>query len=285
MTAVVVAAREPNGGATTIAVGLAWRAADAGHAVTLVRLGADDRATVDAETFAAVDFARSGGAPVEAAAATVSPDGVTIFEAPPGEDAAALATTLGAKLLVVAGNADDQPQAELVLQNHARRAAALAVPEDRTLAAPTVGALIAAANAQILARSQEGDRALCEHIVIGAVASDSDEEYFGRFANKAVVTRAEKVDIALAALRTETVCLILTGGADPSPYLLDRVASGRDTTLVLAPDGTVETVRDIEDTFGRSPFSGKRKIERIAALMPTVLDDASLTSLLGAADN
>ncbi|MBM4415511.1 MAG: hypothetical protein FJ035_04505, partial [Chloroflexi bacterium] len=164
--------------------------------------------------------------------------------------------------------------------NRARRAGPLAIPEDRTLAAPSVGRLIAASGARVIARSAEGDGALCEHIVIGAISHDSDVPYFDRFPRKAVVTRAERVDIALAALRTDTACLILAGDVDPSPYLLDRVAAGRDTTLLVAPEGTVETVRDIEGCFGGEPFAGEVKAERAGALMAAALDDASLAALL-----
>jgi BioD-like phosphotransacetylase family protein len=96
-----------------------------------------------------------------------------------------------------------------------------------------------------------------------------------------VVTRAERVDIALSALRTQTECLILTGGGEPSPYILDRVAASRSTTLLLAPEGTVETVRDIEGTFGRVAFSGEAKVERAAELVGAALDDAAVSALLG----
>ena len=48
------------------------------------------------------------------------------------------------------------------------------------------------------------------------------------------------LDLALAAMLTRSECLILTGGHDPSPYILDRAASERETTLLLAPGGTVE---------------------------------------------
>jgi BioD-like phosphotransacetylase family protein len=208
---------------------------------------------------------------------------VTVVDASNQPDAAGLAGRLGAKLLLVTTPAgiDAAPADATVLVNHARRSALLQLSEDRLLAAPTVGELIAASNARVLARSIEGERALCEHIVIGAISHDSDQPYFARFPRKAVVTRAEKVDIALSALRTDAECLILTGGSDPSPYLIDRVASGRTTTLLLAPEGTVETVRDIEGTFGRSAFAGEAKAERAGALMAAALDDATLARLLG----
>jgi BioD-like phosphotransacetylase family protein len=97
-----------------------------------------------------------------------------------------------------------------------------------------------------------------------------------------VVTRAEKVDIVLSALRAGgTECLILTGGSDPSPYILDRVAAARSTTLLLAPEGTVETVRDIEGSFGLSAFAGGAKIERAGMLMAAALDDDAVAELVG----
>jgi BioD-like phosphotransacetylase family protein len=135
----------------------------------------------------------------------------------------------------------------------------------------------------VLARSAAGDGAVCEHIVIGAISHDSDQPYFARFPRKAVVTRAEKVDIALSALRAgDTECLILTGGSDPSPYLLDRVGAARVTTLLLAPEGTVETIRDIEGSFGRGPFSGAAKAERAGLLMAAALDDDAVAALVPA---
>jgi len=278
MTRIVVAGSTPEAGATTVAVGLAHRLAYAGHAVRVERLGGDSRAATDAATFSMLDFATASGAPVEVSGAPSDEAGVIVLEAPTGVDAAALAASLGARLVLV--GAAEGVAATLLIQNHARRPGALMIPEDRLLAAPTVGALAEASGSRILVRSAEGERAVCEHLVIGAIASDSDEPYFHRYPRKAVITRAEKVDVALSALRTDTVCLILSGGADPSPYLLDRVASGRTTSLLVAPEGTVETARDIEGLFGRSPFSGDVKAERIGELMAAVLDDAALARLL-----
>lgn len=283
MAVVVVCGSEPGIGVTAVAVGLAHRLSYAGHAVRLERLGSGTRAQADAATFAALDFVEASGAPIEPDALASTP-GVTIIDASHQPDASALAARLSASLLlVVPPGGSEGPSADAtVLANHTIRGGPLQVPEDRLLAAPTVGDLITASNARVLARSAEGERALCEHIVIGAISHDSDQPYFARFPHRVVVTRAEKVDIALSALRAGTECLILTGGSDPSPYVLDRVASGRATTLLLAPDGTVETVRDIEGTFGRSAFSGEAKAERAGALVAAAFDDATLTRLIGA---
>jgi hypothetical protein len=191
---------------------------------------------------------------------------------------AAIAARANGRALIVGG---DAAGGATTIANHTAEAGSLALPEERLLAAVTVGRLIEASNSRVLTRSTEGDASICEHIVVGPIFEDSDEPHFSRFARKAVVTRSEKVDIALSALSTETPCLILTGGNDPSAYLLDRVASERVTTLLLAPGDTVETVRAIEGTFGSTPFAGAEKVERAGELMAAAIDDSTLASLLG----
>ena len=288
MAVILVAGEEAGAGATTVAAGIALRAAQAGRDVRLARLGGDGRAEGDAAAFAALGFA---SAIAEGDIAAAPADAAVIAEAPPAADAGALAASLGARLVRVAredappaaGDAGGDANGALRLTTRARAAGPLRLPEDRLLAAPTVGRLAAASRARVLARSAEGDAAICEHVVVGPIASDAGDGYFARYPRCAVVTRAEKVDVALAAMRVDPVCLILSGGSEPSPYLLDRVAASRATTLLLAPGGTVETVRDIEGSFGRSPFSHEAKAERAGELMAAALDDAALAALLGGA--
>ena len=279
MPLILVAGTEQGAGATTLAVGLAHRIAYAGHAVTLVRLAGDPRAEGDAHLFATLDIAEASGQPV-AESALAALTGIVVAEAPSDVDAAALASRLGARLVLAGRVGAPAPSGSTFIANHARATAAGAIGEDRLLAAPSVAQIVAASGAKVLTRSIAGYSAICEHILIGAISHDSNEPYFGRFVRKAVVTRSERVDIVLSALRTETECLVLTGGTDPSPYILDRVASARGTTVLLAPEGTVETVRDIEGSFGRSAFAGEAKVERISALMGEVIDDATLASLI-----
>jgi BioD-like phosphotransacetylase family protein len=279
MSVIVVAGADSGAGATTVAVGLAHRLAYAGHTVRIERLEGDARAAGDAHTFGLIEFAQSSGAPV-AESAVPKADGVTVVEAPAGADGAALASRLGARLVFVGPEGASAPAGATVIANHARTAGVLRLPEDRLLAAPTVGALIDASRARVLARSELGERDIVEHIVVSPIASDPNDAHFARYGRKAVVARSEKVDSALAALRTDTRCLILSGGTDPSPYIVDRVASDRRVTLLLAPEGTIETMRDIEGTFGHSAFSGSEKAERAGELMRAALDDAALAALL-----
>ena len=275
---VIVVAGEPGAGATTVAVGLAHRIAHSGRTVRVSRLDGDDRAGADSATLGMLDFAEA----VDAASVAGSDDAVTVVEAPAGADAGALAAQYGAQLVTVARDGSDAPDGSaLHLTTHAIGSGPLRIPEDRMLAAPMVGQLVEASRARVIVRSTEGDAAICQHIVVGPIAPVWGDDYFGRYPDSAVVTRGEKVDVALAAMRVEPVCLILSGGSEPSPYLLDRVAASRGTTLLVAPEGTVQTVRDIEGSFGSSPFGHESKVERIGELMAAAVDDAALATLLG----
>lgn len=279
MTLILVAGVAPGAGATTVATGLAHRFAYAGHNVRLERLAGDDRAAGDAAVFAGLEFASSAGTPLDSAPAGTEGT-VTIVEAPAGADAAAIAQQAGARLVLVGPAGSTVPAGATLISNHTAGTGLRALGEDRLLAAPTVRQLIAASGAQVLTRSHTGEAAVCEHLVIGAISHDAADAYFDRFPRRAVIARAEKVDLALAAMLTGSECLILTGGHDPSPYILDRAASSRETTLLLAPGGTVETMRDLEGTFGTAPFSGESKVERIGGLMRVAVDDATLAALI-----
>jgi BioD-like phosphotransacetylase family protein len=97
-----------------------------------------------------------------------------------------------------------------------------------------------------------------DRVMVGTVASDAAAPYFGNRRRTCVITRFDKTDIQLAALNTDVGCMVLTGGGEPSPYLLDRIAGHRPDVAVLLTSGTtVDAVRDIEPIFGRSRFAGE----------------------------
>lgn len=279
MTLILVAGTAPSAGASTVAVGIAHRLAYAGHQVRIERLAGDARAADDAAAFASLEFADSTGAPLDGLPAD-SAGTVTVIEAAAGADAAGMAERAGARLVIVGPAGTAAPAGATLIANHAAATGLRALGEDRLLAAPTVRQIIAASGAQVLSRSEAGEAAVCEHLVIGAISHDSADTYFNRFPRRAVIARAEKVDLALAAMQTRSECLILTGGHEPSPYVLDRAASTRETTLLLAPGGTVETMRDLEGTFGAASFSGEAKVERVGGLMRVALDEATLAALI-----
>lgn len=287
MALILVASTEAGAGATTVATGLAHRLAGAGHEVRVERLSDgsdDDRARADAEVFGALDFASGSGTPLQTDSLGDT-SGIVLLEAPAGANGAALAQQLGAKLVLVtpsgaeAGSAATDGAA-LTIETRTRDAGPGLLPEDRSLAAPRVAELIEASAAEVLSRSERGDAAVCDHIVVGAISHDSADEYFERFPRSAVVTRNGRVDLAMAAIAAGTECLILSGGGTPSPYILDRAAASRDTTLLVTPGDTLATVHAIEGTFGTAPFAGESKIDRAGDLMRTAVPEEALQALL-----
>lgn len=282
MTRILVANAQPGAGASTVAAGLAHRLAVAGRSVRLERLEGDAHAGVNARMFAGLGIAGASGVPAsEAGLPADTQSVVTIIEAPAGADGAAVAKRLNARLILVSLHEVAVSAGATLILNHQRRAGPNALAEDRLLAAPTVARLIEASGARVLSRSEEGDDAICEFLVVGAISHDAADSYFARFPRRAVISRVEKVDLALAAMLTKSECLILTGGEEPSPYILDRAASERRTTLLLAPEGTVETLRDIEGSFDGVPFSHEAKLKRVSELLADALDASTLDALSG----
>lgn len=282
MSVLLIASPEPRAGRSLIAAAIAYRIGREGTPVTLARLDGDESAGADAAAFAALEGIVTPGTPVSAADVAKLAGGL-VLEAPAGS-VKALAEALQARVIAV-GHAQsaaiDAPPSTFAGRIITRvpaadvagvgaRAGVLAVlPEDRTLAAPSVSDVAAALKARWLAG--EGDRGSFDRVMIGTVSSDAASPYFGNRARTCVVTRFDKTDVQLAALQTDIECLVITGGGEPSPYLLDRVRSTRDEIAVLlAPDSTVETMRAIEGLYGTSRFEGNGKL----ACAVELLDEA-----------
>lgn len=280
MPVILIASAEPRVGRSTIAAAIAARLARDGARVSLARLGVDDASRADAAAFARIATVPSPDAPVAPADIASSADTI-VAEAPAGDVRPLLSQLTGARVVVVGGVSSptltvpgDALAGSVVTRASASdirvvagRAGVLAVlPEDRQLAAPSVADIVAALQARSLVDA-DGPGAI-GRVMIGTVASDAASPYFDDHESTCVVTRFDKTDIQLAALNTDLRCLVLTGGGDPSPYLLDRVAGGRDpVTVLLAEGSTVDAMRTIEGLYGRSPFAGQAKLDRAVELL------------------
>lgn len=150
------------------------------------------------------------------------------------------------------------------------------LPEDDLLFAPTVRDLAAALGAEVRCGDGQLD-AVAERLVVAAIATDPIRDYLSRFANMVVFTRADKPDLALAAMSASTVGVIITGGGELLSYVLER-AEGLDMPVLLVKGSTVEAVRRVEEIFGRSRFSGRRKLDRLVTLLRERTDVRELLS-------
>ena len=92
------------------------------------------------------------------------------------------------------------------------------IPEDRRMLAPCVNDIAVHLNAEILSFPDNCDE-LVEHFMVGGWFLDQGAYVFDRREQKAVVVRADRPDLHMAALQSSAVCLILTGGQNPIQYI------------------------------------------------------------------
>lgn len=116
------------------------------------------------------------------------------------------------------------------------------LPETRALRAHTARGLAIALDANLLAAEQGLDNVI-EAYMIGAMShiGASGVPYFERMQQKAVVTGGDRIDVHLAALGTPCQALVLTGGYDPDPVVVERAEAEGCPLLQVTPE-TPETM-------------------------------------------
>jgi BioD-like phosphotransacetylase family protein len=289
-----VVSASPASGKTAVAVGLAQGFARAGHRVQLVRSGTGGGAEADARTFARLLFASSPGrvvqssqvAPaegelllVEGDAGTVplpSAQAIVVVRGQPSEGDVALAKSLEARLVGTIATLVAAPRTEDVareLTNAGMRPIAL-LPEDQPLAAPSVSQIASALKAEVLFEGESWEEAV-ENVVVAPIYTDPAKPHFERFDAKCILTPYYKTDLLIAAIESDPVCVVATGGKQPSAYVIDR-AQHSPTTLLLSPDETLQSVNALADTWTESRFGGERKSEAIARVMEGRIDFEAL---------
>ena len=152
------------------------------------------------------------------------------------------------------------------------------LPDDRTLAALTVGELISLLEAEVLTRYLR-PTALVEYMTVGAMTADAAVSRFRRYTNKAVITGGDRTDVQLAALETSTTCLILTGNMRPSPLIIKQ-AEEFGVAVLLTQLNTMETIERIEQIFGKTRLVGTNKLKQFQNLLDHNCDYNLLYQLL-----
>ena len=295
MPPLLIASPASLSGKTAVAVGLGRRFRDGGRSVALSRLAGDGDDGQDARVFSGLAFNEGRQSePVEPAAAAAADADVTLIEAPAG-DPREPAVTLSAKAVVVVAYSDPLPAdiasycqalgdscTGVIITRvpsrrlEATRAAAEAagvrllalIPEDRLLAAPSLGAIAEAleADSSFLNSAREN---IIDRPIISSISADPSQGYFAHYNPNAVIVRGDKPDQQLAALNAGAPCLIITGGLPVLSYVEDR-AEEEQIPLLRTRFDTVAAVERLEALYGATPFSGGPKVERVAELFGEV---------------
>lgn len=129
-------------------------------------------------------------------------------------------------------------------------------------------------------RKPENTEACIERFLIGNNIMDLGPTYFGRFANQAVIVRANRPDIQMASLMSETRCLILTGGDEPSEYVKAE-ALQREVPLILVGTGTLETAEVLGGILDYHSALNRRKIKRFLQLLRCNVNLDALCATIG----
>ena len=153
------------------------------------------------------------------------------------------------------------------------------LPQDRLLAAPSLEQMTAALEASLDAPEDAGNEAV-EWIEIGPITAHPGSVHFATVGSKAIVTRGDRPDVALAALDVDAECLILSGGREPLRYVLERTRED-EVPLIATALTTSEAVQRLGPLYGQGIFGGMRKRERAARLVEQHVDLDALQRLLG----
>ncbi len=153
-----------------------------------------------------------------------------------------------------------------------------AVPSDPLLDSVSVAALAVALPATV-AWGEELLETMIERFCVGAMDVESALRVFRRIPRKAVITGGARADIQLAALETDTRCLVLTGGIPPNDLILHK-AEEKGVPVLVTRDDTMITVERFEQLVGRHRIRESAKIARAVGLISANVDSAGILASL-----
>jgi BioD-like phosphotransacetylase family protein len=153
------------------------------------------------------------------------------------------------------------------------------VPEEWPLMAVTVADVADGIQGEVTVAA-ERRQDVVEHLMLGILTSDSIAPYFRRFTRKAVISRGDRPDMQLAALRTDLACLVVTGEIEPEEDVIYR-AGERQVPLIRVNRDTLSVATDLDRVFEEGRFRQVGKLGTLGRLLEERLDWATLDETLG----
>mgnify|MGYP001190595351 FL=1 len=149
------------------------------------------------------------------------------------------------------------------------------IPEIRTLSAISVNQIQNYLNGEYIVQTNENN--LIENFLIGTPAMDSGKEYYKSQTNPAVIVRADRPDIQMAAIYQDVSCLIVTGDSIPADYSIYE-AQEREIPIIAVKSNTIETAKNINKILNISNPYHNQKIKKLSALISDQIDIKQLIS-------
>jgi len=148
---------------------------------------------------------------------------------------------------------------------------------DKILSSVSVREMAGLLGGQIICADDKADE-LVETFMVGAMGQEQALKFFRRKANKAVITGGDRADVQLAALETQTRCLILTGNFQPSTVVLGR-AEELGVPMVLVNYDTLTAVERAGEIIGHVRFHEVKKIDKIVEVVREYIDTEKILEL------
>ncbi|MDP2182592.1 MAG: phosphotransacetylase family protein [Actinomycetota bacterium] len=183
---------------------------------------------------------------------------------------------LGERLLGVVFNAVSESHFDFIAEDVTRFLTGRGVPvlgtlrRDPLLSSVTVAEIVEALGGMVLC----AESALAEPVetfMVGAMGQEKALRFFRRKARKAVITGGDRPDVQLAALETDTRCIVLTGNLPPSSLVLAR-AEELGVPMVLVGMDTLSAVETMESLLGRVHLHDVVKADRIREMFCSAVD-------------
>ncbi|MCX6347597.1 MAG: phosphotransacetylase family protein [Actinobacteria bacterium] len=141
---------------------------------------------------------------------------------------------------------------------------------DKTLSSVTIKEVADLLEGKIICAKDKVDE-LISSFMIGAMSEEQALIFFKKQSNKAVITGGDRADVQLAALETDTKCLILTGNFQPPSVVTNR-AEELGVPVVLVPFDTLTTMEKINEIIGKVRFHEIVKIDKMMEVVKNQVD-------------
>jgi BioD-like phosphotransacetylase family protein len=168
-------------------------------------------------------------------------------------------------------NMCDSPHPKAVLEDKGIKVLGV-LPVSPELKRFTVREVADAMSAEVIV--EDGLDNIVEDVMVGAMTPETAIKYLRRVARKALITGGDRADIQMAALETDTSCLVLTGGLHPAKQVIAK-AYQKGVPILLTQYDTLYASEMIDHLIARIDPDDQAKIERIKGLVRdhVVLDE------------
>ncbi|MEW6719307.1 MAG: phosphotransacetylase family protein [Thermodesulfobacteriota bacterium] len=152
-----------------------------------------------------------------------------------------------------------------------------ALLQDPLLDSVSVASLVQTLSATVLVEGRSA-ATLIERFCVGSMDVEHALRIFRTLPRKAVITGGLRTDIQLAAIETDTVCLVLTGGGAPHDIILAR-AREKGVAILQVSEDTFSTVERFERILGRLRIREPEKVARGVEAVRASVDTDGLLAL------